>query len=200
MPLCFEPFYLLTHFGYIALALLLAGGIFGLPIPDEMILIFCGYLIYIGHIDLLPTIASAAIGSLTGMSISYGLGNFIGLPAVHRFGKYTGMTEQRLYRAEIWFKRFGKYAVMIGYFIPGVRQLTAFLSAVNQMGFRDFFFCAIPGGLVWVSVFIGTGWYLGRDWHKAHYFFRQYHHMAIILAGIALLVVLVYLFRAKDRN
>lgn len=51
------------HYGYPALFFLLMLGIVGIPLPDEGLLIFAGYLVYKGHLQLAPALASASISS-----------------------------------------------------------------------------------------------------------------------------------------
>ena len=42
----------ITQYGYLAIFFLLVFGIIGLPIPDETMLTFSGYLVYMGHLSL----------------------------------------------------------------------------------------------------------------------------------------------------
>src|SRR5215471_8430005 len=71
------PFWL-AHYGYAGLAVLLTLGIIGLPIPDETLLAFAGHLIAKGKLALIPTIGTAFLGSVCGITISYALGRWTG--------------------------------------------------------------------------------------------------------------------------
>ncbi|MBV8729091.1 MAG: DedA family protein, partial [Acidobacteriia bacterium] len=64
----------ITQYGYLAIFLLLALGIVGLPVPDETLLTFTGYLIYKGHLSPPLAFASALGGSASGITASYALG------------------------------------------------------------------------------------------------------------------------------
>jgi len=81
--------------GYGALYLLLALGVVGLPIPDETLLVFTGYLIGRGTLNPVGAFAAAVAGAWTGISGSYLLGRTLGVGAVHRYGKYVHFTEAR---------------------------------------------------------------------------------------------------------
>ena len=50
-------------YGYFAIFSLLVLGIVGLPVPDEFLLTGCGFLVFQGHLRLIPTFASALAGS-----------------------------------------------------------------------------------------------------------------------------------------
>jgi membrane protein DedA with SNARE-associated domain len=53
--------YWVTHYGYGGIFVLLMLGIVGIPIPDESLLAFAGYLVSKGELQLLPTLAVALL-------------------------------------------------------------------------------------------------------------------------------------------
>lgn len=74
-------------YGYLGVFSLLMLGIVGLPVPDEWLLTFAGYLIYKGHFHIVPALAAAILGSVCGISISYYLGRTLGTSIVRRYGQ-----------------------------------------------------------------------------------------------------------------
>lgn len=58
-------------YGYFALGGLLGLGIVGLPIPEETLLAYSGYLVAAGKLALPWTIAAGVVGSWVGVSVSY---------------------------------------------------------------------------------------------------------------------------------
>src|SRR5579862_5044530 len=81
-------------YGYGALFGLLILGIVGVPVPDETLLVFCGYLISRGKLNLTETYIAALAGSCCGITISYAIGRTAGLAAVHRFGRYLRINQK----------------------------------------------------------------------------------------------------------
>ena len=69
----------ITQYGYLAIFGLLVFGIVGLPVPDETLLTFTGYLVFKGHLSLPLACAAAFAGSTCGITISYTLGRTFGL-------------------------------------------------------------------------------------------------------------------------
>ena len=49
----------IAQYGYLAIFLLLVCGIVGLPVPDETLLTFTGYLAFKGELSLAPAFAAA---------------------------------------------------------------------------------------------------------------------------------------------
>jgi membrane protein DedA with SNARE-associated domain len=68
-----------SQYGYLGIFSLLVAGIVGLPVPDETLLAFAGYLVYRRILYPAPTIAAALLGTLCGITVSYTLGRTAGL-------------------------------------------------------------------------------------------------------------------------
>jgi membrane protein DedA with SNARE-associated domain len=154
----------ITQYGYAAIFLLLVLGIVGLPVPDETLLTFTGYLIYKGHLSPPLAFVSALLGSASGISVSYTLGRVFGMALIHRFGKYLHVTPERLNQAHAWFERIGHWALTFGYFIPGVRHLTAYAAGISSLEPPRFALFAYMGSVLWVSTFLTLGYLLGERW------------------------------------
>src|SRR5579871_6953768 len=123
----------ISTYGYPAIFVLLVFGIVGLPVPDETLLTFTGYLIFKGRLSLVPAFLSAFTGSACGITLSYTLGRTFGLALIHRYGKYIHLTEERLAKAHRFFERVGHWSLTFGYFVPGVRHLTAYAAGVSYV-------------------------------------------------------------------
>ncbi len=156
----------IASYGYGAIFLLLMAGVVGLPIPDETLMVFCGYLISQGKLHPVGAFLSALAGSWCGISLSYVIGRTLGIGFVHRFGRYLHITEERLQRVHQWFDRIGHWALVFGYFIAGVRHFTAIVAGTSKLDFPSFMRYAWLGGLLWVSTFLTLGYFLGENWKQ----------------------------------
>ena len=76
----------IAQYGYLAIFSLLVLGIVGLPVPDETLLTFTGYLVFQGHLSLPLAFLSGFAGSACGITLSYILGRTFGLKLIHRYG------------------------------------------------------------------------------------------------------------------
>jgi len=176
-----------THYGYAGLFGLLILGIVGLPVPDETLLVFSGYLVSRGRLHPGATIAAAFLGSIAGTSLSYWIGRTLGHRAVLRFGKYIGATQQRMDRVHRWFQKAGEWLLVFGYFIPGVRHFTALIAGASKLEFRTFATFAWSGAAVWVGVFLLLGYFVGENWERAMALVQRYTLAALMLAAIVLI-------------
>jgi len=172
-------------YGYAAVFFLLMLGVVGLPVPDETLLVFCGYLVSKGTFRPAGAFAAALAGSWCGISLSYMIGRTVGLGMVHRFGKYIHVTDQRLETVHRWFGKSGHWALFGGYYIAGVRHLTAILAGASKLEFRTFVLFAWSGGMCWVASFLTLGYFLGEDWKRA----ADVVHRDLVAVSVALIIL-----------
>ncbi len=184
----------ISAYGYAAVFVLLLLGIVGLPIPDETILVYCGYLIYKGTLHAAPAYFTAVAGSWCGISLSYTIGRTLGTSAVSRYGKRLHRTEDRLAQVHQWFDRVGHWALAIGYFIAGLRHLTAIVAGISRLEFSSFAAYAWSGGAVWVLTFILMGYFLGDQWHTI----AEIVHRDMGYASLALIVAVALILGVRE--
>jgi len=184
-----SAFHLVTQYGYVGIFVLLVLGIVGLPIPDETLLTFGGFLVYRGRLQLVPTVAAAFAGSVCGFTLSYVLGRTFGLYLVHHYGRYVHLTEERLDHAHHWFRRAGRWALAFGYYVPGVRHLTAYVAGASKLEPPIFALFAYSGGFVWCAAYIALGYFLGEKWAQLE---AKLGHLRWIALGIVVVGVAGY--------
>ena len=98
------------------------------------------------------------------------LGRTFGLKLIHRYGRYLRITEEHVEKAHAWFERVGHWGLTFGYFVPGVRHLTAYAAGMSELECRTSSrLFAYSGAVLWVSTFLrwDTSWASdGRRWSR----------------------------------
>jgi membrane protein DedA with SNARE-associated domain len=169
-------------------------GIFGLPIPDELLLTLAGVLVRKGQLAAGSTLLSAIAGCSVGITLSYLLGRTIGLPALRRV---FHVHEPSLMRAQRWFRRTGCWLLAFGYYIPGIRHVTAIAAGSTPMEYSTFAVYAYSGAVVWCATFLGVGYYAGNRWQELLDAVRGHALLVAIGGSIALLA---YARSARSRR
>ncbi|MGG0657272.1 DedA family protein [Rummeliibacillus pycnus] len=191
--------YLIEHFGYFGIIIVLVGGIVGVPIPDEVLLTYVGYNVFQGKLSYIISLISAFIGATGGISLSYFVGYKFGLPLLKKFGPKFHITEEKIDKTSALFYKIGPALLLIGYFIPGVRHLTAYIAAIDKYPFKKFVGYAYTGALLWSFTFITLGKILGEEWHKIGFYLSKYHVYPILVIVLSMIII-VYLFLKKKSN
>jgi len=194
----------ITQYGYLAIFVLLVFGIVGLPVPDETLLTFSGFLVFKGSFSLPLAFVAALAGSLGGITVSYTLGRTFGLKAIHRYGRYIHLTEEHVEKAHAWFARVGHWGLTFGYFVPGLRHLTAYAAGMSDVEPPQFALFAYSGGCLWVATFLSLGYFLGDRWQAVEKNIDGYLKIValalLILAAAYLLWRILRARRSRAKN
>lgn len=188
---------LIEHYGYFGIIVILIGGIVGLPLPDEVFLTYVGYSVYRESLGHIPALVSALIGAMGGITISYYIGRRFGLPLLQKYGPKIHITEQKIEFTKKMFMKVGPFLLIAGYFIPGVRHLTAYIAAINNYPYRKFAFFAYTGAFIWTFTFITLGKVLGEKWRFVGYYLSHYS-MYVILLFVLVMLIIYYLFKKRN--
>ncbi|MFM1652465.1 DedA family protein [Brevibacillus sp. B_LB10_24] len=176
-------------YGYLAVFLLLALGIVGLPVPDELVMMFTGYLAAQGKMSFWVVLIVSVAGSMCGMLLSFLLGRFFGIPLLRKLGPRLRLKPARIEKSGRWFERYGLFVVCFGYFLPGVRNLSAYFAGVRRWSVFKFSGAALPGAAIWAFLYVRLGFYLGDSWRSCFASTRGY---LLLAAGILLAVILIW--------
>lgn len=184
---------LILHHGYTALYGLLALGIIGLPVPDEILMTFVGYLTSIGWFGYTTALIVSFAGTMTGMTVSYAIGYKVGKPFLWRYGKWVKLTPDRLGKAERWFHKYGMWAVSFGYFVPGARHFNCYLAGMSGVRFWKYIAYAGSGAIFWCTLFITLGHILGNSIDTVMPLIHKYMSVGVLavvlVAGLAGIII-----------
>lgn len=182
------------------------GGIFGLmllessslPVPSEVILPFSGYLVSVGQLNFWATVLAATAAAIAGSLIDY----YIGLKGTQALAKHRVLgrvlfSETQLQIAATWFTRYGSLMVFIARLIPGLRTIISFPAGAVKMPMAKFLAFTTTGCLIWNTLLIYVGYYLGKNWHEVAGV-SQYIIIGVIAALVALAAA--YFVRRRHRR
>jgi membrane protein DedA with SNARE-associated domain len=182
---------LFSHYGYIVLVVGLFLELIAFPTPGEVMMSYCGYLVFQGKMDLGLSILSAILGTTAGITGSYFIGVRLGYPFFKKHGTRIHLGPAQLDKTSKWFGKFGVSLLLVAYFIPGVRHITGYFSGISRISYKKFATSAYLGAIIWVTTFIYLGKIIGPKWEKYHIALTRY----FILGGIILcMLMLLYYF------
>jgi membrane protein DedA with SNARE-associated domain len=182
------------------------GGVFGLmvlessslPIPSEVILPFSGYLVSNGQLDFWITILISTFAAIIGSLIDYYLG-FKGIQELSKrrvLGRILFSKDQLTFASK-WFNKYGALTIFLARLIPGIRTLISFPAGAAKMPLPKFLIFTTAGCLLWNSILIYVGYYLGSNWTQVAGFL---HYILIaVLATITTLIAVYLLMRRKRK-
>jgi membrane protein DedA with SNARE-associated domain len=189
----------IAQYSYMGIFISLGLGIVGLPIPDETLMAYAGFLVFQGKLNYLYTILVAFAGTSCGITIGYFLGKTFGNPFINKYVSKLHVNPDDIQRAEKFYNRYGKFALFIGYFVPGVRHLTAIFAGTSLMPYRTFALFAYTGGFLWTITLVSLGYFLGEKWHHIYMYSHRFI-IPLILLSIFALSIGIYWNKVKVKK
>jgi len=169
-----DPQWLLQQFGaelfWLSLLIIfIECGLFFPFLPGDSLLFALGIFIATGQIDLFP--GSRLTELLIAMTLMLGaawLGNVVGYEIGRRLGPPLRQRDGRVLKkkyfdqTEVFFDRHGNKALVIGRFVAFVRTYITVVAGITEMSRRRFYVWSLIGGLLWVVLITGLGYFLGH--------------------------------------
>src|SRR6202171_3584540 len=128
-----------------------------LPAPGEVAIAYGGYLTTIGKIPHALAYVAVVGGAVLGSACNLTISRRYGRPFIQRFGRYVGVSEKKLVRAEGILKRWGPWAIIVGRHIPGMRIVLSALSGILGVPYRVFIPCVLLSAAIWAAIFLELG-------------------------------------------
>lgn len=170
-------------------------------IPSELIFPLAGYVVQSQSLGVEQAIMFGLVGSLgstLGAIIIYFFALKVGRKIVLKIGKYILITESKLEKSEVWFQKYGKWAVLLGRLAPGVRELISIPAGLSRMNFMEFTLFTFIGSFLWSLSLTMIGYYLGNAWDE----FSQESSNAFHIIALAIIIslVLILLFKLYKKR
>ena len=199
-----------NHGVYAVFLLMMIDAVF--PAASELVMVYAGalasgafasqHVVLFGHqIDsgfwAFVTMALAGtLGYLAGSIVGWWIGRRGGRPFVERHGRLLHLGPERLERAERWFDRHDRWAVLLGRITPVVRSFVSIPAGVFGMPFWPYVWLTAIGSAIWAFALAGIGYAFGSNYERFHHAFDL-----VLVAGAALLALyLVFRWFSRLRS
>ena len=184
---------LINHYGYIILFSALMLELIAFPLPGQLMMTYCGFLVYQSKMNWIISILVATAGVILGITISYFVGTKLGSKALKKYGSYIHLGPHGMEKTSKWFELYGNKLLILAYFIPGVRHITGYFSGITEISYKKFAINAYFGAFIWTSTFISLGRILGPNWEKFDSYISKYSIIASLI--ISLILIIIYAYR-----
>lgn len=184
---------LINHYGYIILFSALVLKLIALPLPGEVLLTYCGFLVYQSKMNWIISILVATAGVILGITITYFVGSKLGTKFFEKYGSYIHLGPAQMEKTSKWFESSGNKLLILSYFIPGIFHIAGYFSGITKISYRKFALNAYFGALIWTTTFISLGKFLGPDWGKFHGHISKYLIIGTLI--IAFIFIIIYAYK-----
>lgn len=169
------------------------------PLPSEVVLPLAGFLAGQGKLSLGAVMLAATVGSVVGALVLYWAGAALGRQRLRRIAERTPLMDaDDVDRAQGWFDRHGRTAVLVGRLVPGVRSLISIPAGVSRMPLLPFLAYTTLGSAAYNAVLVLLGHQLGSRWTSVEKYSDPINYGVYALIALGILVAVAR--RAKHRR
>jgi len=163
-------------------------------LPGDSLLFAAGAIAAIGQMNFfylyILLISAAVLGNFVNYFIGYRFGSIILSKKIIR-QSYIDSTYD-------YFQKYGKTTIVISRFVPIVRTITPFISGIGKMKSGQFALYNIIGAVLWVSIFLTLGYFVGNiEFVKKNF---SVITLSIIAISMIPLGITIYKQAAKTKN
>ncbi|MFI7011329.1 DedA family protein [Streptomyces sp. NPDC050145] len=171
------------------------------PLPSEVILPMTGFAAGRGVISLFSALLWTTLGSVVGAAALYGIGRAVGRERMFALWARLPLVKvSDLERTEVWFRRHGTKAVLLGRMVPIFRSLISVPAGLERMRLPVFLSLTAVGSLGWNSVLVLAGYWLGERWDLVETYVGVVSKVVLVAAVTAVAAYVVVRLRGRGRG
>ncbi len=127
-------------------------------LPGDSLLFAAGAMAAIGNMNPFILTGLMIAAALLGNFVNYSIGYFAGDKILAK-----GWIKPRyLEDTQKYFDKYGALTIVMSRFAPIIRTIAPFIAGVGKMDYKKFSFYNIIGGVLWVTVCVWAGYFLGQ--------------------------------------
>lgn len=198
------------HVGYlfVFVALVLCG--FGLPMPEDIILVTGGVLAWLAsplelvtlrgmvHDEgLIGMVVVGLLGILAGDSVIFFAGRRFGVRVADFKPLRRIITPEKLERVEKLMRRRGNVVVMLARYLPGIRAPTYFTAGHARLPYWEFLLFDGAAATISAPLWVCLGFWFGSDIESAAHQAQRFGHYILAAMAVVVLVLALRWVRAR---
>ena len=184
------------NYGTVYLLMLLESTV--VPVPSELVVAPAAYHSAAGHLNIWLVVLFATLGAMTGATINYLAGYYLGRPIIYKFansrlGHVCLLDEEKVHKSEQYFDKHGAMGTFFGRLVPAVRQLISIPAGLSRMNIFKFVAYTALGSALWNSILAAMGAYLATivSWEQLDQKIEEYSTpLKYAMLGLGALIVL----------
>lgn len=183
--------YIVNEIGYVAVVIITAMEYAGFPMmPSEVILPAIGILAAKGEITYLGALSFSILGGLIGSLLCYFLGYYGGGVFIEKIILKFPKTKKNIETINNWFEKYGKLAIFFARLVPLTRTYISIIAGTAKFNKKTFILFSVMGIIIWNSILVSLGYFIGHNWSYIHLIIKQYSIFASIIIFIVILLVI----------
>jgi membrane protein DedA with SNARE-associated domain len=198
-----ELVYYVTKYGYLAIFGLVFLQEIGMPnpFPNELLLIFSGYLSFKRLLFLPFIILTAVSADFIGTNILYFLFLCSGTFIIRNKPKWIPLSTSMINRLTTKISSGGQLSIYIFRLTPFTRGYASVITGLLQVRPKVFLPIALISAISWASIYVVIGHLIGPSWNPLIQNIEIFKYIMIALFAVALsLFIILYCYKRRKKH
>ncbi len=183
---------LISHHGYLLLAVVCLAEAVGLPLPAALAILTAGAVAAYGKLHFYLVFAIPLVAIVAGDVILYFMGRVSGWALLGFLCRLSANPETCILRSAEYFYRRGKQTLLFAKFIPGINTMSPPLAGSMKMQLGDFLQFDALGAVLYVGAYSVAGYLFSDALRAITRGFRSAGFAAEVIFGIGLAAYVFY--------
>ena len=182
----------ITNYGYLAIFIMVFLQETGMPnpFPNELLLIFSGYLCYSGHLILPFVLIISFLADLSGTNILYFGFYFAGSFILKNKPKWIPLTEDRIEKLKGKILKNGRETIFIFRLTPFTRGYVSVICGLMRIPAKIYLPIAVLSAMIWASFYVILGYFLGPSWTWFSEYITIFKYIFLLIVLFLILIVI----------
>lgn len=129
-------------------------------LPGDSLLFAVGALSATNILNIWIVYFSLIVAAILGDTVNYWIGHKLG-PKVFKEKESKFFKKEYLIKTEKFYEKYGGKTIILARFLPILRTFAPFVAGVGKMHYQTFIFYNVIGAFLWVTIFVGLGYFFG---------------------------------------
>lgn len=190
----------ITEYGYLTIFLLVFVQELGIPnpIPNELILLFCGYLASIGKLHFVGVMLTAVLADVIGTTLLYCVFYYYGKVIRKRFNKI--LPGQKINKLMNYLEKKGRGGIYVGRLLPLLRGYASVAAGLLRLPPQEFIPVVGLSALTWSGGYVILGYILGPSWEKVSQYLGFKTSILVLAGGVVFYLLITHLYSFLKRR
>lgn len=166
-------------------------------LPGDSMLFAAAAIAAMGSMNIFTLLVVIYLAAILGDTVNYHIGKKIGSKIIEK-EEVRFINKEYLKKAQEFYEKHGSMTIVLARFIPIIRTFAPFVAGIGEMNYSKFIPYNMLGGGLWVSLFIGGGYFFGNlPFIKNHF---SYVLVSIIIISLLPGILVFIKERSKKRE
>jgi len=158
----------ISQYGYLAIFGLVFLQEIGIPnpVPNELVLLFSGYLSFTGTLSFPLVFLSAVLADFLGTTLLYVVFYYFGRKILEKKPRWLPISKEKIERLGALIATRDKWGIFIGRLIPYIRGYASVAAGLLQMSPKIFLTMVSISAVLWSGGYVLVGRLSGKYWDK----------------------------------